>query len=58
MDIDTVLKLEDRWNLEKDKIQERRQLGEDYIDLLQQIVSSHQNLAAIYDSGQKPSKNK
>jgi len=55
VDIDTVLKLDDRWNSEKDKIQERRQLGEDYIKLLQQIVSSHQNLASIYNNGQKPS---
>lgn len=57
LDIDTVLKLEDRWNSEKDKIQQRKQLAEDYIDLLQQIVTSHQKLAVIYDNGQKLSQN-
>ncbi|KZL50619.1 hypothetical protein A2T98_06545 [Nodularia spumigena CENA596] len=55
LSIDTVLSLEDRWNSEKDKIQQRRQLGQDYIELLQQIVSSHQRLADIYKNGQKPS---
>lgn len=55
LNINAVLTLEDRWNLEKDKIQQRRQLAEDYIQLLRQIISSHQQLAELYDSGQKPS---
>lgn len=45
---------QDRWNPEKDKIQQRRELGYSYIDLLQTIVNSHQQLADIYNNGEQP----
>ncbi len=45
----------DRWQPEKNKIQERRYLAMSYINLLQTIVDGHEQLAAIYHDGEQPS---
>lgn len=45
----------DRWNPEKARIQERRNLGFQYIKLLETIIDGHQELADLYRSGKKPS---
>ncbi|NES20858.1 MAG: hypothetical protein F6K41_18470 [Symploca sp. SIO3E6] len=45
----------DRWNPAKDQIQEQRNLGLEYIKLLQTIIDGHQELADIYSNGEEPS---
>ena len=45
----------DRWQPEKNKIQERRDLAMSYINLLQTIVDGHEQLAVIYNDGEQPS---
>jgi hypothetical protein len=53
----TLISLDkDRWNPEKDRIQERREAAYAYIKLLQTIIDSHQELATIYRDGKEPSK--
>ncbi|MEH1848695.1 MAG: hypothetical protein V7L25_27925 [Nostoc sp.] len=53
---DVLVKLDqEKWNPEKDRIQERRKLAEDYINVLKTIVASHHQLATIYGKGKKPS---
>jgi hypothetical protein len=44
----------ERWNPEKDQIQKHRELAYAYIDLLKNIVASHEELAAIYNKGEQP----
>jgi hypothetical protein len=52
----TLISLDqDRWNPKKDEIQKRRDLAYTYISLLKTIVSSHEELAAIYNEGKQPS---
>ncbi len=46
---------QDRWNPEKDLIQERREFGYSYINVLQNIIDGHQELANIYGAGETPS---
>lgn len=46
---------QDRWNPEKDKIQERRELAFSYINLLKTVVDGHEELATIYNNGEQPS---
>ena len=43
------------WNLAKLKIQERKDFANSYIDLLQNVVDGHQQLATIYNDGKQPS---
>ncbi|MEH2362687.1 hypothetical protein [Nostoc sp.] len=53
---DVLVKLDqEKWNPEKDRIQKRRKLAEDYINVLETIVASHHQLATIYGEGKKPS---
>lgn len=53
---DVLVKLDqEKWNPEKDRIQERRKLAEDYINVLKTIVASHHQLATIYGEGKNPS---
>ncbi|MDZ7969792.1 MAG: hypothetical protein RM368_33425 [Nostoc sp. DedSLP03] len=54
---DVLVKLDqEKWNPEKDRIEERRKLAEDYIDVLETVVASHNKLATIYGKGKDPSK--
>lgn len=54
---DVLVKLDqEKWNPEKDRIEERRKLAEDYIDVLETVVASHNKLATIYGEGKEPSK--
>lgn len=54
---DVLVKLDqEKWNPEKDRIEERRKLAEDYIDVLETVVTSHNKLATIYGKGKDPSK--
>jgi hypothetical protein len=50
-----LLDIDDDWNKAKDEIQSRRELGFNYIKLLQVIIDGHQELANIYNSGGEPS---
>lgn len=52
----TIISIDqDRWNPEKDKIQERRELAFSYINLLKTAVNVHKDLATIYSNGEQPS---
>jgi hypothetical protein len=44
----------ERWNPEKDEIQKRREVAYAYIELLKNLVASHEELAAIYNNGEQP----
>lgn len=52
---DTLLSLDDKWNLQKDEIQKRRDFAFSYINLLGSITASHHELAQIYGEGKTPS---
>jgi hypothetical protein len=54
--VNTFISLDKDWNPKKDEIQERREMANSYISLLQTIIDGHEELAVIYGKGEKPSK--
>lgn len=52
--VEPLLSLDDRWNAEKDKLQNKRDLAYSYIELLRGITAIHHELAQMYIKGDKP----
>jgi len=50
-----LIGLDEEWNLQKDKIQKKRDLASDYIELLKCITTTHHELAELYGRGKAPS---
>lgn len=51
----TLIDMDRDWNQATAEIQERRELADFYVNLLQSVVDGHEQLAAIYNNGKQPS---